>query len=225
MGPVNRCDEAGLSLVEVLVASILTLVALLMAYQILNATTSTAGTITNRAHNSTQARITIDTVENSLRLAKGVWVCAPVTSTPLVSGSASSSCPTYTSGNAALLVSNDKSPTCSEWILDSNGLSQVALGTPSNGTFAVTPVTNIPGVTPATYNGTATAGFTLPSGFTGTSNANPPVAVANRLVQIDLSVNQDLDPPFRSSDAVTVHDVIAPDNLMTSDDTTSTPCS
>jgi prepilin-type N-terminal cleavage/methylation domain-containing protein len=98
-------NEAGFTLLEMLIASSLTLVVLAMGYGFLNSSTKTATAIANRAHNSTEATLAIGALENSIRYANGVWLCAPITSTPQTSGTASVSCPTYTTGT--LVVSSD----------------------------------------------------------------------------------------------------------------------
>jgi Tfp pilus assembly protein PilW len=224
--------ESGITLVEVLISSVLTVVLLTMAYGILNTTTKTATAITNRTNNSTSARLAIDALETNLRFAKGVWLCAPLTASPATASTASTSCPAYVSGTPGLLVSTDGTTACSEWIITPPNpgppavpptLFQIGLGSVNGTSFAYTPLTSIPGVSAATYSGSATPGFTL--SLPGTTTTTPPVAIAGRLVGIDLSVNEDPPASYTTTDTVTVHDAIAPNNLMTADDTTNTPCS
>jgi prepilin-type N-terminal cleavage/methylation domain-containing protein len=224
----GKHSEAGFSLLEVLIASTLTLVVLGMAYGFLNSTTKTASAIGNRAHNSVEATLATGALENSIRYANGVWLCAPVTATPQSAQTASVSCPTYTTGTPALLVSNDTSlasvasgPSCVEWIFANSGLYEVQLGTFTTSTFPVTPLTNIPGVLPVTNPNTNSTGFSLQLPYV---SVNPPLSFAGRLVLADMAVNQDPTASYVAGDGVTVHDAIAPDNITTSDDTTSVPC-
>jgi Tfp pilus assembly protein PilV len=190
-------DERGLSLVEVLVASVLTLVILTMGYQILSSTQSTAATIGNRAENSTNARLAIDSLEANLRYADAVWVCVTA-----ASGTACNS--TLTTASATTLTVENASgdsevvqPACAHWTLTSAGLVET--------TSSTTTV-----VTPGAAASTGTTGFSLP---------------LTTLVEIDLSVNQETIR-INSGDAVSIHDLIAPDNLGTLQTPTlsTTPC-
>ncbi len=228
-------DESGLTLVEVVIASALTLLLLMMGYGILSTSSKTAAAITNRAQNSTAARLAIDALEADLRFANGVWLCAPVTTTPLVAGSATVACPTVTT-STAVLVSVDPNlssgttgnrPSCSEWMFSGGALDQVDLGTVSNGSIPLTPLANDPGVSAWINSLGATTGFSLPSTVADASAGDGGVSanVINRLVQIDLSVNLEPTRTYNSGDTVTVHDLIAPQNLPLQDDTSLVPCS
>jgi Tfp pilus assembly protein PilW len=219
-----RRDETGLSLAELMIASLLTLVVLLMGYGVLTTTTKTAATVAARAQNSTEARLTVDALEASLRFANGVWLCAPVTATPQAVTSATVACPPPTTATA-LEVSTDSG--CREWILSSSGtgaLSEVALATPANAMFTVTPVASTAGVRPwTTTSGTLTAGFSLP--LAPSQQVTSLLASSQRLVQLDLTVNEQTGAAYSSGNSVTVHDLIAPDNITTQDSTSVTPCS
>jgi hypothetical protein len=78
-----------------------------------------------------------------------------------------------------------------------------------------------PGVVAVANSNAGTTGFGLKIPYVST---NPPVSFAGRLVLADMTVNQDPTASYAAGDGVTVHDVIAPDNITTSDDTTSVPC-
>jgi Tfp pilus assembly protein PilW len=227
-------SESGITLVEVLISSVLTVVLLTMAYGILNTTTKTATAITNRANNSTSARLAVDALETNLRFANGVWLCDPWPTTQLFSnGQPVATCPvlqtaaqqnqTQSPLSPSVLVSTDGSTSCSEWVFTGGSLVQLSLGPVSGGSVPSVSLATLPGVLPATYPDSATPGFTL--SLPGTTTTTPPVAIAGRLVGIDLSVNEDPPASYTTTDTVTVHDAIAPNNLMTADDTTNTPCS
>jgi prepilin-type N-terminal cleavage/methylation domain-containing protein len=188
-------DERGVTLVEVLIASVLTLVVLAMGYGILSTTTKTAATVTSRAVNSTDARQAITLLEANLRYADAVWVCGP---------GASGTCPAVPANTVANLVVTNAAgsnvvtqPACARWSVTTAGLVETASGVST---------TVMPGVSAAT-----TAGFALP---------------LPHLVQIDLKVNTETGSHVVAADAVTVHDLVTPDNLTTTQaaPTTLPPC-
>lgn len=188
-------DERGMSLIEVLIASILTLVILIMGYQILSSTSSAATAVGNRAVNSTTARLVIDALEANLRFADAVWVCAPaVTGTP---------CPSPTSALTTTLTvenasgsSNTSQPACAHWTLMAGVITETVSGTARATT---------PGVSAAT----STTGFSQP---------------LTRLIQVDLAVNRET-VNVKAGDIVTLHELIAPDNLSTTQAAPApTPC-
>jgi hypothetical protein len=173
----RKRDERGLTLIEVLVSSALTLLVLIMGYQILDSTTSAASAIGNRAQNSTAARLVIDALEANLRNAYAIWVCGP-SGLPCTAPTT-----TLTVANAAG-SSNATQPACAHWTITASGLQMVGGALP----------------------------FTTPGvvAFKGTNGFSEPTP---RLIEIDLSVNQ--APRPLSSDTVSVHDLIAPDNITT----------
>ena len=198
-------DERGLTLVEVMISALLTLVVLSMAYGILSASLRTASTVGSRAQNSTEARIVIDELEADLRFADGVWVCGAPANGNLCPAPTSNPPVTMTVSNAAA-SNNASQPACAQWTLTSapsGSATTAGLVETSGGTSSV-----------------AMAGTVAYTGTTGFSRPLP------RLVEIDLSVNQETGPVV-AGDAVSVHEVIAPQNLATAQASTvssSTPC-
>jgi hypothetical protein len=184
-----------MTLVELMIASLLTLVVLGMAYGIFMTTSRTSQTIGSRAINSTSARVAINLLETNLRYATGVLLCGS-------SGLTTSVCPSPT-GNLpnVLMVSNSSvagfgptQPACTEWEFLPTGSAQgVGLAKTLSATkaFAVVAPTVLPWPYPAT-----SPGFSLPLA---------------RLVEIDFTVNVETTPV--AADAVTVRDVISPNNL------------
>jgi Tfp pilus assembly protein PilW len=185
----RRANEQGFSLAELLISTVLTLVVLIMGYQVLSATRHTAAAVGNRAQNSTDARLAIDYLEANLRYADAVWVTTV------------SSVTTMTVQNTAVGITNDAQPTCAAWTLPTAGLTETSTRVVSGVDVPLVAVV-IPGASPYVGTGsTVSAGFSLPLG-----------ASVDTLVEIDLSVNIETVGVI-SSDAVTVHDLIAPNNL------------
>jgi len=194
-------EERGVTLIEVIVASVLSLIVLLMSYQILNATTNTAQAVTYQASNATNARIALDELEANLRYANGFWLESTsitvsngtISPTPL--GSSSS---TNVSG-PVLVVSNSATtafggqPACAEWAVTSAGLTEAT--DPTGGGTLGTPSLMMAGVSLTTFT------VQIP-----------------HLLEIDLTENQQ---SRATANAVAVHDLISPDNLTTSQAATS----
>ncbi len=188
-------DERGFTLLELVVASALTLVVLIMGYQILNTTTSTAAAVGNRAQNSTAARLVIDSLEDNLRYADAVWVCGP-------GATVLTPCPAPIVGTATTLTvqnatgsSNVGQAACTQWAVTSGNLTMTTIQATSVVATGV-------------------------SVYASTTGFSQPLA---RLVQVDLQVNQEKRPI--AADTVTLHDLIAPDNLTTTQVAASaTPC-
>ena len=196
----RRCgqSDAGFTLVETLITSVLTLVVLGMGYGILRTTTTSANTASNRAVNAGIAKQVVDSLETNLRYATAVTVCGP--------GSSTASCTAPSSATTATLAvanqSGGSQSTCTLWGLTSSGLTRT-IPTSSGGSGVA--VVLQPGVSAAANaGGTATYGFNVPSVSNGSSS---------KLVQIDLAVNA--DRVFKAGDTVTVHELIAPDNSGT----------
>jgi Tfp pilus assembly protein PilW len=155
-------DEHGLTLIEVLIASALTVTLLTMAFTILHATTKTALAITNRAVNVANARIALDSVEASLRYAEGAWVVPGTTTSTLYAESTASIYTKWT-------ITTGTTP--------ATELLQRAVGTSSQ-ICAATPATIMPGVTAGLNSAGGTTGFY-------TSSSLPD------LVETDLVVNEE----------------------------------
>jgi Tfp pilus assembly protein PilW len=204
--------EAGASLIEVLVASSLTLVLLIMGYQILGSSTQTANAVASRSVSSANAREAIDALEGNLRFATGVWVCAgtPATTTCATPTAPATVASWTRTSTATLFVTNAggaNQPTCDEWTISSSGLQESHV----SGT-TVTTFFTIPGI----MNWAPPAGTAVSPNSTAQSTGFS--STLTGLVVIDLLVNSGAKAAatasaFDTADAVSVHDLIAPDNL------------
>jgi Tfp pilus assembly protein PilV len=195
--------EEGLSLMEVLVASVVSMMLLIMGYELLGAATSTAGAVSSRSVNSANARQAITDLEANLRFATGAWACG---ATPSTCGTTPQAPTTWQRASAATLyvtnAAGGSQQTCDEWSITASGELQETTG---NG---ATVLFKMPGVMAwASSSSDQAAGFSIP--LTG-------------LVVIDLLVNAvnataaatPLPATFATADAVSVHDFIAPDDYL-----------
>ncbi len=191
--PTSPHDDRGVTLIEVIVASVLSLTVLIMGYQILNATTSTAQAVTYQASNATNARIALDELEANLRYANGFWIVNSTNTQVLGSSSSTSVSGQY------LVVSNSTTttfggqPACAEWAVTTSGLTEAT--DPTGGGSLGTPSLMMAGVSLITFT-----------------------AQIPHLLEIDLTENQQ---SRSTANAVAVHDLISPDNLTTSQAATS----
>lgn len=206
-------DDTGVTLIEVLIASALTVVILIMSYQILGAGTKTANAVSRRSVNSSNAREAVDALEGNLRFATGVWVCngTPLTTTATCSPPASlSTVATWSrTSTATLFVSNASGgtqPTCDEWTISGAGLQEDHVSG-TGGTIVAT-FFAIPGV----------MAWVPALGATSTVQTSGFSLTLAGLIVIDLIVNSaakasDSPSVVDTADAVSVHDFIAPNNL------------
>ncbi len=203
----SNADQRGITLVEVLVASVLGLLVMTMGYTILNTSTKTASTVASRAVNSTNARQAVTLLEANLRYADGVWLCSTTATSATPCPAATSAATTMLSvSNAtaspnAPASTNISQPGCAHWTIASTGLVETSWpsGAPADATVGSPGSTArvtaaIAGAT--AYN--AGAGFSLP---------------LPNLVEINLQVNGEPTRTRVAADAVTIHDLVAPNNL------------
>jgi hypothetical protein len=206
----RKTAEQGVTFIEVLIASILTLVLLIMGYEILGTSTRTANAISFRSVNSANAREAINALEANLRFASGEWVCggSPATATcatptanVLASWSRTSTATLYVTN-----ASGGTQPSCDEWTVTAAGLQEDHV---SGST--VTTIFTLPGVMAwVPPYASATSSTQQSTGFSS--------GVAGQLVELDLLVNSvakttDSAKTFDTADAVSVHDFVAPDDL------------
>ncbi len=184
-----------MTLIEVIVASVLSLIVLLMGYQILNATTSTAQAVTYQASNATNARIALDELEANLRYANGFWIesSSVTVSNGTISPTASGSSGSTSVSGPVLVVSNSTTtafggqPACAEWAVTTAGLTEAT--DVNGGSNFGTPSLMMAGVSATSFT------VQIPD-----------------LLEIDLTENQQ---SRSTANAVTVHDLISPDNVTT----------
>jgi prepilin-type N-terminal cleavage/methylation domain-containing protein len=185
-------SDGGFTLVELMVVSALTLVVLTMAFAILRTTQQTATTTSIRAVNSVDAREALTSLEADLRFATQVSVCASATTATCATPAAG--------GPATLAVASATGAACTDWKIQSSGITNAGVTTGLWRTVSGTTVLLVPGLAAApNAAGATTSGFSLPL-----SN--------NRLVEIDLAVNTATAPSYKAADTVTVHDLISPDD-------------
>lgn len=207
--------DSGFTLIEALIASILTLVVLIMGYEILNSTTSSATAVSNRSLNEIEARNALTAVEANLRFADGVWVCTSetVNSTNCsdTAGATGSYLVVTNTVNNATSGSNDIQPACVEW-------SQVPYSSSDAGTGQFGLLETSSGATSAVARDVTSASFTLPSiGTTATQLLVETTLTVNREVANEPAIEVD------AADAVTVSDFVAPDDLPAALGSTTSP--
>jgi hypothetical protein len=214
-----------MGLVELMIASLLTLLVLGMGFEIFTTTSRTSTTIGNRATNSTSARVAINLLETNLRYATGVLLCGapaggvnPSGSSPTASGMTANVCRTPTANNPAVLVVTNNSvtglgptqPACTEWTFIPAG-SGVGLARTVSSAKAFTTVA--PTALPWPY---PTASAAHPVASPGFSEPLP------RLVEVDFTVNVEVAPV--AANAVTVRDLISPNAPVASTTTLTGAC-
>lgn len=207
----GRRDDSGFTLIEALITSILTLVVLMMGYEILNSTTGSATAVSNRSLNEIEARNALTTVEANLRFADGVWVCSAKTVNSTNCSETAGATGSYLVVTNASSSSNVAQPSCAEWDEVAYSSSDAA-----SGIYGLVETSG--GVSTPVARDVTSATFTLPS--IGSS-------ASQLLVETALSVNREVanEPAdeLDSADAVTVSDFVAPDNLPAALGSASSP--
>jgi prepilin-type N-terminal cleavage/methylation domain-containing protein len=185
----TRPDERGVTLIELLVASVLTLVVMVIGYDVLSTTTRTVNVVTVRTFNSNNARVVVDSLEANLRYADGAW--APTSSSLAVS-------------NASGTSSTTRQPRCALWLVTRRGLAEQLFDDPCSKFICRDLKAN-----PRPQWAFVTSGsFTVLPPSTGPGLEKVDVAktaLAHHLVDATMQIG---DKP----NAVTVVDLVTPDN-------------